>query len=509
LPGRLGPAAGPTQEVVLTTCPFCAAGCGILLQTRDGEVHGVAPAQRHPISGGRLCVRGWSAHEAPLWGRRLLFPTVKDRGERRRVSWDEALATAAREIRALIFSGKRVGVLGSGRVSNEEAFLAVRLARDALETSHLDVSLRPSFQALLNGLRPDGGPLAVPALKDVFRGADLLLLVEDDLALSHPQVAFSVLQALTGGARLVSLGLARTQMAALSDPWLPLDPLGSPGIPPRLEEALGAPGSAEKVVVVLAWCFSGADRLRGTVEDLTRRIERWVGAPGPEIQYLPLPFLANSRGAYEMGFAPGILPGVRLLYDQAARSRLRAEWGPAVRLEDGLGAEAMLRELDGLILIREDPHEWHPSPGLVSTNLEAMDCVILLDAYSSPVSDGATVTLPVGAFTEEEGTLVSLDGLVQRWAPARRLPGEARQGWHVLADLLRSLGIQAGYNSARDVTKEIGHVIPEFSPTGSEGHDRPWNRRIPELRIPPGQAASCVGARVVPNGEDTTHCGLE
>lgn len=486
MPGHLGPAAGPTHDVVLSTCPFCAAGCGILLQTRDREVLGSAPAQRHPISAGRLCARGWSAHEAPFWGHRLLFPTVKDRGERRRVSWDDALATAAREIRALILSGKRVGVLGSGRVSNEEAFLAVRLARDALETSHLDVSLRSSFQALLNGLRPDGGTLAVPALEEVFRGVDLILLLEEDLARSHPQVAFFVLQALTNGARLVSLGLARTQMAALSDPWLPLDPLGSPGAPPGLEEALGDPGSVEKVVVVLAPCLYDADRLRRIVADLTGRVENWGGIPGRELQYLPLPVLANSRGAWEMGFAPGILPGVRYLYDQTARSRLRAEWGPAVWLEDGMGAEAMLRELDGLILIREDPREWHPSPGLVSTALEAMDCVILLDAYSSPASDGATVTLPVGAFTEEEGTLVSLDGLVQRWVPARHPPAEVRPGWRVLADLLRFLGIQAGYRSVRDVTEEIRHVIPEFPPTGSEGHDCPWNRRIPELRIPPG-----------------------
>jgi len=48
---------------ILTTCPYCAVGCNMVLQVLDGEVVGTLPAKTGPSNEGRLCIKGWTVHE--------------------------------------------------------------------------------------------------------------------------------------------------------------------------------------------------------------------------------------------------------------------------------------------------------------------------------------------------------------------------------------------------------------------------------------------------------------
>ena len=137
---------------VPTTCPFCACGCGFYLLANNGGLVGVAPSETHPVSQGRLCARGWSAHEAALWGNRLRQPLVNRSGKLESVSWDEALDHVAGRIKKLIDAGKSVGVLGSARATNEENYLAGKLARAGFQTNNLDFSYHSICGPLLTGL---------------------------------------------------------------------------------------------------------------------------------------------------------------------------------------------------------------------------------------------------------------------------------------------------------------------------------------------------------------------
>src|ERR1039458_6873117 len=123
-----------------TACPFCSCGCGLYLLAKEGHPVGVAPSETHPVSGGRLCARGWSAHEAVLWGERLRPPLLQRNGKQEPVSWDEALDRVADRLKQLLNAGKPVGVLGSSRATNEENYLAGRLARVGLQTNNVDFS---------------------------------------------------------------------------------------------------------------------------------------------------------------------------------------------------------------------------------------------------------------------------------------------------------------------------------------------------------------------------------
>lgn len=48
---------------ILTTCVYCGCGCGIILESIDGELVGVLPCKTHPVSEGKLCIKGWNAHQ--------------------------------------------------------------------------------------------------------------------------------------------------------------------------------------------------------------------------------------------------------------------------------------------------------------------------------------------------------------------------------------------------------------------------------------------------------------
>ncbi len=72
--------------------------------------------------------------------RRLREPLVRDGGELRRASWDEALDRAASGLRgALQRKGPDgVGIFSCSRATNEVNFLAQKLARAVFGTHNID-----------------------------------------------------------------------------------------------------------------------------------------------------------------------------------------------------------------------------------------------------------------------------------------------------------------------------------------------------------------------------------
>ena len=49
------------MEKFHTTCIYCGCGCGLFLHVEDGRVVGASPSPLHPMSQGRLCIKGWLA----------------------------------------------------------------------------------------------------------------------------------------------------------------------------------------------------------------------------------------------------------------------------------------------------------------------------------------------------------------------------------------------------------------------------------------------------------------
>ncbi len=106
----------------------------------------------------------------------------------------------------------------------------------------------------------------------------------------------------------------------------------------------------------------------------------------------------------------------------------------------------------------------HPE---VMTHLEGADAVIALTPFASDVvKQISKVILPIGAWGETSGTLVSLEGKAQSVRGAAEPVGEARPLWKVLRVLGNEFDVEAcDYVSSYDVLNACLAALPELSPT--------------------------------------------
>jgi len=74
-------------EKILTTCPYCGCGCSMFLHVEDGQVVGLSPSTSHPLSRGRLCVKGWLAHDFIHHPDRLRSPLIRDDNRQIKATW--------------------------------------------------------------------------------------------------------------------------------------------------------------------------------------------------------------------------------------------------------------------------------------------------------------------------------------------------------------------------------------------------------------------------------------
>jgi predicted molibdopterin-dependent oxidoreductase YjgC len=501
---------------VPTVCPFCACGCGLYMLAHKGELVGVAPSQTHPVSQGRLCAKGWAAHEAPGWGERLRTPLIRNNGKTDAVSWDAALDLLVERIKGLLDAGKSMAVLGSPRVTNEENYLAGRLARAAFHTNHIDFCSHSSFRNLLAGVEEVTGEHAGFASLIEVEASETIILLEGDLARTHPRAAFSIMRAVDKGARLVTVGCAKTQMAHLSSLHLTAAPGNCGEVIDGLLAGVISLGLEDRRSVEER--CEGYEALRRGVEGLKptdelQKAAKWVARAGratflisptggsaqhSQKEAAALASLAaitghlertgsglllllgrsNVRGACEMGVAPDRLPGYQTIKDERALSRMRAVWGKEPPDVQGLDAEAMLGEASGLIIVAEDPPSNLAMGKRALAALERMELVAVLDAFVTPTVKTAHVVLPIASFAESVGTVTNMEGRVQLLRATLDPPGEARPGWHVLADLCARFGLSAPYSSSADVFREIAQAAPRYAGIRKGSLDEGWGETL-------------------------------
>ena len=127
-------------DTTLTVCPYCGCGCSIVLQSVDGKLVAGMPDRSSPVNQGKLCIKGWSAHEFVVSERRATQPKVRREGTLTPVSWDEALDEAASGLHRIVdeHGPDSVMVVASAKCTNEENYLLQKFARAAIGTNNVD-----------------------------------------------------------------------------------------------------------------------------------------------------------------------------------------------------------------------------------------------------------------------------------------------------------------------------------------------------------------------------------
>ena len=130
---------GETQTT-RTICAYCGVGCSVDLVTKENQIVSVLPAMDGPANKGALCVKGQFAYDFVAHPDRLTTPLVRENGELRPASWDEALDRAAAGFRETEKEHGRHAVyaVASGRTPSEACYLMGKWVRAGYGHNQVD-----------------------------------------------------------------------------------------------------------------------------------------------------------------------------------------------------------------------------------------------------------------------------------------------------------------------------------------------------------------------------------
>ena len=125
---------------VRTTCTYCGVGCQIYLHEKDGKIVKVTGVEGVAPNYGSLCVKGRFGFDFVNSKDRLTKPLIRENGQHREASWEEALDLVAERLGGIRdkFGSDSIGVLTSARVTNEENYIVQKFARAVLKTNSVD-----------------------------------------------------------------------------------------------------------------------------------------------------------------------------------------------------------------------------------------------------------------------------------------------------------------------------------------------------------------------------------
>ena len=471
------------MQNVLTVCPYCGSGCSLYLGVENGVVTSSSPSLGHPFGGGKLCKRGWHAHEFVRSPNRLRTPMVRKGGALVEASWQEAVSAIA----SGLGRGPEVAVLGSGRCTNEDNYALMRLGRQVLGTNNVDCVPRAVRAADLAALGRAVGAPASSGLQAEIAQADVIVVCGSETEQENPKVVTVIMEALNAGAALITISPRRGQMARLARVHLQARPGTEPAVIAALADPASSAGAAEAAGV-------STDALReaaGLLKEASKPAALYGGnashgaassaiaeglaalVAGRGAIYA-LSRYANLQGACDMGLLPHFLTGYQPVADAQVREKFAAKWGSAPPADPGLPFWRMAGTVKSAYLMGADPIVSAPDPAAARQFLEGLDFLVVADLFLTEAAGLAQVVLPAASFAAKEGTFTSLDRRVQRLRKAVEPPGEARADWQVVCELAGALGTSFPYGSPGEILEEIADLTPAYGEISTQRLEAEW-----------------------------------
>jgi NADH-quinone oxidoreductase subunit G len=102
------------------------------------------------------------------------------------------------------------------------------------------------------------------------------------------------------------------------------------------------------------------------------------------------------------------------------------------------------------------------SSGLTEGELNKLEALIVVDILPNRTAAQATTLLPGYSFAEKRGSMINIKARLQRLNRAIHGPGEARDDWEILRDLLQKVTGSNGIYLIEDVFKQMADGVPEL-----------------------------------------------
>jgi len=498
-----------------TICTHCGDGCKTTLGVRRAdkgmEIVRGDNRDKSGTNGDFLCIKGRYAFDFANHEDRLMQPLIRQNGRLAPATWEDAFELIGKtfaEIRERS-GGAKIGVIGSTRTTNEEAYLLSKFARVVLKTNNVDHHRTADFAALAAALR--GKANATASMSEVFT-APAILLIGNDPTEQHPLLAWQIRNNVRlHRARLYVINSESIKLRRQATNFMQIPP-GTEG---KVAAFLAGDDSALDAVVGQAGAGSAPaqdgrghpspdgessheqwkellDKLRGEEklviifgseirgEALTSLVKFGAGISGAK--FVCLADYANSHGAADMGLYPDLLPGYHPI---AGNSQFHEEWGE-IPHASGLDLPGMIEagkagKLEALYVVGANPvGRLDIDPFAFSKSF-----VVVQDMFLTETAVMADVVLPAANAYEKSGTFTNTCGDLQLVKKAGEVTGtksdfemivrvadamgfDVRKlvpfGGGTHADMGQSRGAQSGEADRHAVWLEAHGLEPKMTP---------------------------------------------
>jgi len=465
-------------------CGFCSLGCPITVKRFGEDRYYIGPSG---VPGDYLCRYGRFGYELFVKRQRIREPVIRQGSERQKAELCDAQRLIVSEMKRIAEEegAGKVAVFVSPDLTNEELYLAGRIAREGLGTGNIGSLSILGTEKEAGVLDRSFGYTASTADRSSIAEADLIICNNTSLEADHQVLAVDVIQRTKQGARLIVANSALGKIDRLIS-TLAMDPMrgtasilwnavtkalldegrfaeadvkGIPGWDEFIDSmyldvsdaaevsgievtdvrrAAEIIGEAQRVVII-----HGPDRPQDRSFDDMETLANLVvllRASGREAELLLPRVNANSAALEITGadpvFAAGRVESPRELAGASSHGELRD------LLRDG--------KIKAALIIGEDPMAW----GRTGAWFENVEFLAAMDWTNTETTEYADVVLPGSTYLETEGTRCNFEGRLVEFSRAVEPPAGV-SGKEVLSGLAGEFGIHAG----RDLTGELKALI--------------------------------------------------
>ena len=405
---------------VSTVCTHCGDGCKTTLgvrSTSDGsEIVRGDNRDRSGINNDFLCNKGRYAFDFANNEDRITQPLVRQpNGELKPVSWEAAFDHVGKKFRELrdTRGSRSIGVIGSNRTTNEEAYLLQKFARTVLGTNNIDHHRTADYVSFAQSLAGTTGRTA--SLRDTLTSS-AILIVGGDPTVQAPGTAWNIRTNVRNNrARLYVANSAEIKLRRQAKNFIHLAPFGYSALAAYLGgDAASANEAAadtnalmtfreaikaeENLLILIGSEFRG--------KDLKKLIDFGLTIPGAKFALIS--DYANSRGASDMGLLPDMLPGYTPLAGNTTFAEYKTPTAPGLDMLEIFEA-AGSGELSALYVVGSNPvSRYGVDPASLKNTF-----VVVQDMFLTETAALADVILHAANLYEKSGSVTNSYGDLQ------------------------------------------------------------------------------------------------
>lgn len=498
-----------------SVCPYCGTGCEINVGKRENRIVQIKPVHDSPVNHGHLCVKGAYAFEFVHSDDRVTEPLIRENGEWKTVSWNEAIKFTAEKLKEITakHGADSAAVLGSARATNEENYLAQKFARVCLGTHNVDNCARVCHTPSAAALKM---MLTTGAATNSFRDIELaktIMVCGANPTENHPILGSRIKQTVRkNGAKLIIIDPRKIELTRFADIHLQLKPGTNIALlnaiacaiieenlideefikervtdfdkfaefvrdysPEKVAEICDVPAELIRQAARIyasekpSMCVHGlgtTEHTQGTEGVMAlvnlALITGNLGKRGTGVN--PLRGQNNVQGAAHMGCDPGILTGSIAI--EEGREIFESVWKTNLPTNKGLSQIQMMdaaknEKLKALWVIGYDVFLSNANAPETAKAFENMEFVIVQDLFMNETArEFAHVFFPACSSFEKDGTFMNGERRISRVRKVIEPIGNSRSDWEIICDVAKALGKGEFFNfsSAEEIWNEVREV---------------------------------------------------